>query len=491
MPERDGPRPPSSRSRDAAGEEFLFHLYRGSELLQDNRVHDAKAELEHALSLQPSDPKGQDLLGIVYFRLGLYPRAIAIFERLIQLHPEALEPRINLALSYLKTGQPSQARFELERVVEQNPAHSRAWGYLGLAFQRLGDYERAGYAFSAGGHEGMARRLVELSMTAAASLSIRPPSPPPEAAGELAAASLPEGDSEVLTFRQSEIERLRGQRASQHDTVAAPPMPSNSPPPSLALSRQLTGTWAAIETGHGHAAIAPPPPRMPQINGPLTTPYGSEPSVAALNAGASLGARSANFAAGPPSPPMRSSSAGPRRASVVARESLLVFPRDLRVGLHTSGVVLVQAASGFAARLESVRSLSYAAGYGTSQLLRRTRGRTGEEPLGGPSSPVVEITGKGEIVLGPARGQRLEPIHIEEEPLYLRENALAGFETSVAYENGRIAVGDGEAIGIVQLRGPGTVVAQLPEGATALEIIEARTTEVRAALVLGWIGRLV
>src|SRR3954469_17559550 len=171
MAERDGPR--SSRPRDIAGEDFLFHLYRGSELLQDNRVHDAKAELEQALSLQPSDPKGQDLLGIVYFRLGHYPRAITIYEQLIRHHPEAIEPRINLALSYLKTGQAAQARFELERRVGQQPGHSRAWGYLGLAFQRLGDYERASYAFSAGGHDGMARRLVEMAMTGGA-LSLRP-----------------------------------------------------------------------------------------------------------------------------------------------------------------------------------------------------------------------------------------------------------------------------------------------------------------------------
>ena len=123
-------------------EDFLFHLYRGSELLQDNRVHEAKEELEQALRLQPRDAKGQDLLAVVYFRLGLYPRAIAIYEQLIKLHPDALEPRINLALSYLKTGQPAQARFELEKVVEQSPGHSRAWGYLGLAFQRLGDYEQ-------------------------------------------------------------------------------------------------------------------------------------------------------------------------------------------------------------------------------------------------------------------------------------------------------------------------------------------------------------
>jgi uncharacterized protein (AIM24 family) len=495
MAERDDRRPPSSR--DVAGEDFLFHLYRGSELLQDNRVHDAKAELEHALSLQPSDPKGQDLLGIVYFRLGLYPRAIAIYERLIQLHPEALEPRINLALSYLKTGQPSQARFELERVVEQNPSHSRAWGYLGLAFQRLGDYERAGYAFSAGGHDGMARRLVELSMTAAASLSLRPPSPSHEDLSEVAAAALREGDREVMTFRQSEIERLRGPGSNQHDTVSAPPNPSNEPPanlPPLPMPpRPPTGSWGGIEVGHG--AIAPPPPRVPQIsiNGPMTTPFGPEPSVAALNAGVSLGAHHAHRE--PPSPASAatrpSASAAPRRASVVARDNLLVFPRDLRVGLHPTGVVLVQATSGFAARLELVRSLSYAAGYGTSQLLRRTRGRTGEELLGGAAAPISEITGKGEIVFGPARGQKLEPILLEEDHFYLREDALAGFEASVAYENGRLPAGDGEAIGMVQLRGPGTVVAHLPESTSALEIIDGRTTAVRAVLVLGWIGRLV
>src|SRR5689334_354936 len=119
MPERDGRpshgpplRPPSHRPpppgpphlpNDVAGEDFPFHLYRGSELLQDNRIHDAKAELEQALALQPSDPKGQDLLAIVYFRLGLFPRAIAIYEQLVRAHPEAIEPRINLALSYLKT----------------------------------------------------------------------------------------------------------------------------------------------------------------------------------------------------------------------------------------------------------------------------------------------------------------------------------------------------------------------------------------------------
>src|SRR5690606_2308727 len=68
-----------SPESDAGGEEFLFHLYRGSELLQDNCISEAKEELERALAMQPQDVEGQGLLGIVYFRLGLYPRAIKIY----------------------------------------------------------------------------------------------------------------------------------------------------------------------------------------------------------------------------------------------------------------------------------------------------------------------------------------------------------------------------------------------------------------------------
>src|SRR5258708_22018536 len=75
--QHDSEAPPSS---NFDGEDFLFHLYRGSELLQDNCVSEAKEELELALRVQPQDIEGQGLLAVVYFRLGLYPRAIEIYE---------------------------------------------------------------------------------------------------------------------------------------------------------------------------------------------------------------------------------------------------------------------------------------------------------------------------------------------------------------------------------------------------------------------------
>jgi uncharacterized protein (AIM24 family) len=461
MAERDAQRPPSSRGRDVAGEDFLFHLYRGSEMLQDNRVHDAKAELEQALSLQPSDPKGQDLLGIVYFRLGLYPRAIAIYEQLIKLHPDALEPRINLALSYLKTGQPAQARFELEKVVDQSPGHSRAWGYLGLAFQRLGDYERASYAFQAGGHDGMARRLIEMTASGGA-LSIRPEPPAPAKAEARRAA----GDALAEMDRDAPF-RADESRVAEVRIPAAPAAP--------------TGTWQAVEIGResppeaGERDARPQPPLLPSLvpmpsaslRAEVRPPEGAVPAS------------------------LRAVTSPPRRPGEATREALLVFPRDLPVSLHASGLVLVQAANGFATRFENVRSVAGALGQTSSVLQRRARGRLLEEPLGGPSSPIVELAGKVELVLGPTVGQRLMPLALDDQTLYLREDTLSGFESGLSYENGRLPLGDGDSIPMVQLRGPGTVVISVPPELASIEVSEGRTTAVRALAVLGWLGRVV
>ena len=478
MQDRDPPAPPSSH--EVAGEDFLFHLYRGSELLQDNRVHDAKAELEQALRFQPSDPKGQDLLGIVYFRLGLYPRAIAIYEKLVQSHPEAIEPRVNLALSYIKTGQAAAARAELERVVEQNPSHSRAWGYLGLAFQRLGDFERASHAFAAGGHDVMARRLAEMAVasspTVTASLfpeaaSARMSRPPPPTFEDARADSpaappvAPDPAATAWTPIEQDVAASPSPPPVAEGPMSAAAVPAPAGVPAAAAVPPAAGVPASVR-GASLAAVMPPPARLPSNAMPprsLETPL--PPSVPAPKA----------------SPPVPVAEA--------LRGALAVYPRALPIALHPSGVVLVQAANGFAARLDLVRSMSLAAPAG-EPLRRRVRGRITEEPLGGAASPILDIPGKSELLLAPAARCELLPLALGEEPLYLREDALAGFEPGVTFENGRLPVGDGDAIAMVQLRGPGTVVACLPEARHAVEVVEGRTVTVHAAVVVAWSGRL-
>jgi len=456
MFDRDPPAPPSSQ--EVAGEDFLFHLYRGSELLQDNRVHDAKAELEQALRFQPSDPKGQDLLGIVYFRLGLYPRSIAIYEKLVQSHPEAIEPRVNLALSYLKTGQAASARSELERVVEQNPSHARAWGYLGLSFQRLGDFERASHAFAAGGHDVMARRLLDMAIQASPSAAVTTPaSLAPEASGSRDSRRPPP---------PSVVSEPRAAEAAEQTA------------PGIEMPRLPTATWAAIDAVHDAAPLS--------LRGVEATP--TAPAVIPPPAPPASVAVPAQVIAEPP-PSERPRTTGPVPIATALRGALVVYPRALPVALHTSGVVLVQATNGFAARLDTLRSMALTAPAG-EPLRRRVRGRLTDEPLGGASSPLVDFPGKSELLLGGAAGSQLVPLALGEEPLYLREDILAGFEPGVTYENGRLPVGDGDAIAMVQLRGPGTVVASLPEKHHAVEVTEGRNVTVRAAYVVAWSGRL-
>lgn len=152
----------ASGSEPASDDDFLYHLYRGSELLMQDRVVEAKNELERALEMQPQDAKSQDLLAGVYFRLGLYPRAIEIWRRLVEAFPRDATLRVNLSLALLKTGQGTQAAEHIHVALKLQPDHQRAWGYLGLVHWRDGRYDEARDAFLRGGQATMARRMDEV-----------------------------------------------------------------------------------------------------------------------------------------------------------------------------------------------------------------------------------------------------------------------------------------------------------------------------------------
>lgn len=522
-----------------ANEDFLFHLYRGSELLQDNRAHEAKEELERALRLQPHDTKGQDLLAVVYFRLGLYPRAIAIYEQLRRTSPRDPALLLNLALCYLKTGQPSLARRDLEQLLVLNPTHTRAWGYLGLACERTGDLKHAQRAFEQGGHAQMARRMAERRASQ---------SPPGHLSRPAAAGGPPEESSEAREVREVVTAAYEELDAGELSFELAQPVSDSRD--------DQPGSWRPVELGQVQAADdaaasakpdtkdGPPPPRaaaIPQVRHPGTAeghrptlivgvPPAADPAdLEALSLVSSQKplAFEIDRASGAPSlrrpvvavppvrhhvdgmtgvphvppsigpgkqtlppPPVRAPSAPPPPAAQLTRDSIVEFPAPGAVFIHPSGVALVRtAAVGFAARLEAVRASSN--GLTMKLLERQVKGKPTGESFGGVGSPIVHATGEGQMVLAARTGRKLSSFMLEDDLCFVREEVLLGFAGEVAFENGRLATGEGEFVSVVQLRGTGAVLLEGIGEVLTLEVQGSRGLTVRREVILGWFGRLV
>ncbi len=178
----------------------------------------------------------------------------------------------------------------------------------------------------------------------------------------------------------------------------------------------------------------------------------------------------------------------------LARATRLPFPENAGVRIHPSGVVLVRTTGSsqgggrpFAARVESVRV--HIGAVATEALPRRARGKNTSESFGGVGSPIASLAGTGELVLAPRPSYKAIPFAIAEETITVREDVLLGFElAAIAYENGKLALGDGEAAQVVQLRGTGAVLIEILEHLQSVEVHEGRPILVRRESIIGWTG---
>lgn len=451
---------PADSRREVTQEDFLFHLYRGSELLQENRVFEAKEELEFALTMQPSDPKGQDLLGAVYFRLGHYPRAIQIYEGLEASFPNDVSIKVNLALGYLKTGQPDPARRMLQDAVRIQPEHKRAWGYLGLALQKLGDLDGARVAFERGGHGMMAKRAAERAQRSA-------PTPPVEGHGfdegvrSMAETAFSELDAGELRFALAEPAQPRPGDGPWHTLeIGDATGPRSVPPPPMTPPPRSVHDTATKPPPAASTRMMPPPIAHAPVPAPAVTPA-AEGGPAGI------------------APP------------------LLASNDDVPLAALSNGVVRAHVAGelAFATRLDALRVV---AGAITTRVLhRRSREADTSEILGGLGSPFVRVSGEAQLVLGARPSHRLWVVPVSDEIAFVREESLLGFESRLVYENGRLALDppgegprSGETAHLVQLRGQGALVLEIAAELATLQCTAGVPLYVRREWIVGWLGRL-
>ena len=258
---------PEARVDPASEEEFLAQLYRGGELLAAGNVTAAKDHLERAYSLHPKNEKAQNLLGLTYFKLGIYDRAAHLYERLVLDNPVDPTLRVNLGLVYLKSNDLPRCIREFETATDLSPDHKKAHNYLGLALAQTGEYARAREHFVLAGSDAMAEKMARAVAANAPPpkkvevpvVEVAPPPPPPE--------PVDDGQIEVMSAEERPPAEEAEQPPARHDRtqhmfVVPPELQRDDAPPARPVIDAAPVSMVEPEAEHTEPVEPPPQTRV-------------------------------------------------------------------------------------------------------------------------------------------------------------------------------------------------------------------------------------
>ncbi|HEY0882271.1 MAG TPA: tetratricopeptide repeat protein, partial [Archangium sp.] len=223
-------------------EEFLGALYKGGELLASGKIVEAREHLEKAHGLAPKNEKAQNLLGLAYFKLGLFEQASQVYEKLVNENPTDATLRVNLGLVYLKTNSLERCIKEFETATDLEPTHKKAHNYLGLALAQQGSYVKAKEHFELAGSDQMAEKMARAISAQSAPSGIHnavaPRAPVNVVIGEESSAPPP---PKKAASEEDPIEVMSDEEAPS-DAYSVPDEP---PPPPPASAPGIGSDWGA------------------------------------------------------------------------------------------------------------------------------------------------------------------------------------------------------------------------------------------------------
>ena len=471
------------RGEGVSGEEFTDLLLRGGELLGSGRVIEAKDLLEKAVALDNRDEKALNLLGLAYFKLGMFDRASEIYESLVRDNPADHTLRVNLGLVYLKSNALQRAIREFEVATDLSPGHAKAHNYLGLALAQVGEFGRAREHFIHAGSDAMAEKMARALEEAQAPSPVavaQPPPPPPSP------RPMPQPEEVTIEVVEETHAPLDADWSAQ---VPGPAEPAAEPAPVAIAEVVLVAPVAPSEP----APVATPELalraedeiRFAEDEGPSAPPLDQEIPPAPEAAEPILLERKLEAPKEPERPLFKVEADRPAREAVEIAPAAV--PAEAAASFELVGDLL-------AVRVKDevlLRTEGLIATFGNVTLTpepKRFRGRPKDESFGSGSARLMRAKGQGRVLIERA-GRKFVAFDLKDESAYLREDVIFGFEEPIAFENGRLP-SEEEPIALVHLRGEGQVLLRIPGNLRSVPVRMDQPVVVALGAWVGWHGNV-
>lgn len=129
--------------RVPALDQSVVYYYRGSARAFKGEYDRAIADFDKAIQLQPEFALAYLNRGGAYYYKGNYDRAIADCDQAVRLQPDFAMAYRNRGLAYFSKGSYDRAVADYDQVLQLQPDDAEAYNNRGIAYAAKGDYDRA------------------------------------------------------------------------------------------------------------------------------------------------------------------------------------------------------------------------------------------------------------------------------------------------------------------------------------------------------------
>lgn len=116
---------------------------RGSKEARRGNAEKAVAHFQRALELHPPYVQALNDLGVQYMKLNRSSEALATFRRALEIDPQAPHPHVNIGVLYLQQRAFADAAASLQRAVELDPGNWSSRMLLGVALFQMNELQKA------------------------------------------------------------------------------------------------------------------------------------------------------------------------------------------------------------------------------------------------------------------------------------------------------------------------------------------------------------